>query len=154
MPAAMYTVIVVFSYSFILDTEGKPFTRIDEIIRIPGIYYLILIIGWLIIVAITKIQRVISTKKSRTTAPSTQELEDETPVPNQMSKLKEGVTLGAVILTFSFCVFLSFLLEYLDLQMDIFILTTVYCFVFMLFAAIFGSFLMKVVIPLGNITKH
>ncbi|KAF6016987.1 hypothetical protein EB796_024698 [Bugula neritina] len=141
MPVAVYTIIVVTSYSFIRDVQGRPFTRLQEIIRIPGIYYLILLIGWLIIVAIAKLQRISAAKGI-----NFQESKEGAPSPPP--RWKEVLVLLATVTTYAVSVFLSWILEYIDLKINLVVLSFIYCFGFTLISAVFGSFLLEMVIPL------
>ncbi|XP_067941895.1 uncharacterized protein [Watersipora subatra] len=149
IPVALYVVIVVFTYSFVKDTEGRRFTRISEIIRIPGIYYLIVLVAWLVIVAIVKIQK----KKDAKTLPSPNDSNKSLNIGkkgvSQLPLWKEVVFLCFFVLTYLVCVFISWIFEYLDLKVNLIVLTMVYSFAFTLIAAIGGSFFLKPLLPMS-----
>ncbi|CAH1796212.1 unnamed protein product [Owenia fusiformis] len=45
-PVVLYFAATIGSYSQILDRQGRPFTRLQEIIRIPGIIYIFFFVIW------------------------------------------------------------------------------------------------------------
>lgn len=142
IPVAIFVALVVTSYSFIRNVEGRAYVRMDEIIRIPGIYYMLLLIGWLVIVLLVKLRQIAKVRISDTEA-------DSRPSPPPL--WKEVVVLGGVVLTYVFCTFLSWILEYVDLPWNLIVFTMVYCFVFMFVSVIGGSMLLLMLIPVQNI---
>ena len=138
--------MAVTAFYFIKDTEGRSFTRLSEIIRIPGIYYLILLIGWLVIVACIKLRRVIRSR----TRPGGEDAATQSIHPTPSTWEQVTVLMG-VVLTYAFSVFLSWILEYLDLPYNLMVFTIIYCTVFMLLSAIGGSLLLMMILPVRNI---
>lgn len=150
IPSAIYIVIVVTAYSFIKDTQGRRFTRLSEIIRIPGIYYFLLAMAWLIIVAITKLQKIYDARTVHSNTGSQKSIVISKTALERPPLWKEMVFISASILTYVMSVFLSWILEYLDLPVDLIVLTVIYSASFMLLSAIGGSFFLKPVLPMNR----
>ena len=148
---AIFTATAITAFSFIKDTEGRPYTRLAELPRIPGIYYFLLLIGWLVIAAIVKIQK---SKSGKIYSPSDslKSLKSDNKIQvatvGRPSLRKEVLFTSLAALTYIVCVFLSWIFEYVDLKVNLIVLTMIYCTTYMLIAAIGGSFFLKAVIPL------
>lgn len=145
VPMAVYVVILLTAYNFIRDTQGRKFTRLSEIIRIPGIYYFLMLVAWLIIVMITQFQRMYAARKTDEAKKG-----DKASGSHRLSIGKEVILVMGVVFTYVICVFLSWIFEYLDWKVNLIVLTMIYCFSFMLVAAIGGSFLLAMLIPMKN----
>lgn len=154
IPSAIFIVIVVTAYNFIKDTQGRRFTRIAEIIRIPGIYYLILLIAWLIIVLVMKIQQVLESRAAGNLTNKESKARKASGRPTRPSTLKEVLVISGVVLTYVICVFLSWIFEYLDWKVNLIVLTMIYCFSFTLISAIGGSFLLAMILPMKKRSSH
>lgn len=151
IPAAVFVVITITSFSFIKDTEGQPFTRLAEVPRIPGIYYFLFLIAWLLIVAIAKVQKTAVAKIS-TSNESFKNVKDDdkmgTATVIRPSLCKEVFFISMATLTYILCIFLSWILEYIDLPASLFVMSFIHYPTFLVVATIGGSFFLKAAIPL------
>lgn len=154
IPSAIYIVIVVTAFNFIKDTQGRRFTRLNEIIRIPGIYYLVLLIAWLSTVMISAIQRAIDKRANESLTNKESEVRNGSGRPSRPSVLKQILVLSGVLFTYVISVFLSWIFEHIDWKIDLMELSLIYCFSFTVISAVVGSFLLSMIIPMKKPTSH
>ena len=145
IPMAIYTVILLNAYNFLEDKQGRNYTRMLEVVRIPGIIYLSLLFAWLAIVLVAKIQRVHESRKS-------EDLKNEgetTGTPStRPSLIKEIFLISAVIFIYVVCVFLIWIVEYLDWQTPLLTLMFVLTFCFIFLGPVCGTFIFTHLIPM------
>jgi hypothetical protein len=55
VPLAVYVALLVYAYSWIPDSDGRPWVRMAEIVRIPGLEYLFVIVLFVLLWAATRI---------------------------------------------------------------------------------------------------
>ena len=145
IPMAIFTVILLTAFNFLEDKQGRNYTRMLEVVRIPGIIYLSLLFAWLAIVLVAKIQRVHESRKS-------EDLKDEvetTGTPStRPSLIKEILLISAVIFIYVVCVFLIWIVEYLDWHTPLLTLMFVLTFCFIFLGPVCGTFIFTQLIPM------
>lgn len=111
---------------------------------------MLLLVGWLIIVLLVKISRVISGSRTASKVDIT-ESKSSVHSPPPPPVWKEVVVLSGVVLTYVFSVFLSWIFEYMDLPLNLIVFTMIYSFLFMMVSGIGGSLLLRLLIPVRNV---
>lgn len=171
IPVILYIIVLIVAYYFLRDTEGRRFVRLAEVIRIPAIYYMLFIVGWLIITILLKLEKVFKAKSSSEQEDNNQAHSEESKDSlgkmsvsevkvesrsrtlvhsNQPSLVKQIGILLAVLVTYVICVFFSWYLEFIDVKVNLIVLTFVYSFIYMPVSGIIGSVLLKQILPMKN----
>ena len=148
----IYILILLTAYSFLKDKQGRTFTRLQEIIRISGIFYLLLLFRWLAIVLFSKIQRVFKARKTQITEKGSDQSADKT-TPTPLLRHKEVLILIAVLLIYIICTFLTWIIEFLDWKTSNLTLLFVLNFCFMILVRVVGSFMFTCIIPIKSISN-
>ena len=132
LPIITYLIIAITTFHFVKDTQGRRYVRLADIIRIPGIMYFLFGFGWLVLTGLGKLSQLITRNHCE---PSS--LSQKPSIRNQM------VILGSVLLTYIISTFISWYLEFIDLQINLIVLTVIYCMLFLLLPASIGSVLLS-----------
>lgn len=107
LPPLLYVASVLGVYGAVF----KQWERIAEVIRIPGIYYMLFLIGWLQLVAMLKLEKACSARTS----------EGQTGQAPLLSRRALWLSLTALV--YAAFVAASFLVEFYDLQVPLIVLT-------------------------------
>merc|ERR1712150_201665 len=103
IPLAVYIGVTLWCYSWIPDSDGRTWVRLQEIIRIPGVYYLFFIVGWAVMLGFLAAEKKLKHK----------------PDAIASSPGKRAGYLIASSLIYAVFIAISILIEYLDWQQDL-----------------------------------
>ncbi len=131
LPLLIYFGITIWCYSWIPDPQDRKFFRLQEIIRIPGVYYLYFVLGFIVLYVFLQIEKACG--KEKLTKPP--------------SPVKQALWLSSSIFVYSIMIGLSIAAEYLDIKLGLTNLMIMFVGIFMLGVTVTSMFL-KQAIPL------
>ncbi|XP_067687198.1 uncharacterized protein [Haliotis asinina] len=112
IPLAIYIGVTLYMYSWIPDVKGRTFVRLQEVVRIPAVYYLGFLYAWILFFAFHHLQKKLGGKKSN---PST---------------LKKAIGLVFSVAMFSIFLGISVCIQWFDVQQVLTMMMIMLVFVF------------------------
>ena len=117
LPLAAYMGVIVWCYSWIRDAEGRAWVRMQEVLRIPAVYYLYLPVTWLLLYACHAIERGCNGPEVPSKAA-------------QASPTVRALWLSGAMLVYGVHVGLAIACEYLDVQVGLIVLMIAFVGIF------------------------
>ncbi|XP_050388334.1 uncharacterized protein LOC126807635 [Patella vulgata] len=115
LPFFIYIGVVVYMYSWIPDKNGQTWVRMQEIIRIPLVYYLFLFYVWFLLFVFLKIESKMSNDEVGN---------------NEDGVIKKCAYVTLSVLIYAFFVLISALTQYYDIQLGLIVLMIIFVGIF------------------------
>ncbi len=128
MPLAIYLVPTLYCYSWIPDDKGRTWIRLQELIRIPPVYYLGFLLAWTLAFGFLAAERKIKGPNTDTFSPG-----------------RSAVYLFGALLVFAIQIGISVMAEYLDWKLDLIILMVIFVIIFILGSSVAVMFIKQAV---------
>jgi hypothetical protein len=132
VPLLIYLAVTVASYSVISDKDGRNWVRMQEVIRIPSVFYLGFIFAWAVLYFFLWIERKV-----------VKEQIDPSP-------FKQIVCLSVFMAIYSVFIGLSAAIQLNSIPLNMFIGMISFCFIFV-FGAVLGCMMIKLSLPVKKV---
>lgn len=126
IPVSIYVAIAIYTFSWIPDINGRTWTRMHEIIRIPAVYYLFFFITWLALTFLLWIEDKMSDKKLNGGCTS------------------NAVFVAATVFVFGSSVIVGWMFQYFDVQLSLIALMMIMVAIFSLLSCFAFMFLRQI----------
>ena len=117
IPLLVFASITLWSYSWIPNSEGQGWSLLDELIQIPGVYYIYFLLGWAILMAFIAIERKYDSRRHMKSSA----------ISGPSSSMKRILWLSAAILVYGIHVGISVAVELRDVQQSLITLMITFC---------------------------
>jgi len=131
IPSMLCLALTLGAFSWIPDAEGRTWTRLPDIIRIPAIEYLCLVFAWALMLLFVFIERKMKGTSSEKSAP--------------ISKVKQGVYICAFLLCYAIMVGLSAFVQLGGVNIMMFISMVSFLFLFIILSCLSIMFVRQIV---------